>query len=65
MAPGKFAEAVALSHSLAFQRNVRSSLSMEIGLHSLRRIVDNSSLVGKNDPSVSQGLGIIEYSSGR
>ena len=59
MAPAELADARALSHSLAFQRNVRPPLTMKVGLHSLRHMVHNSALAGKDDPSISQGYGIL------
>jgi len=51
MALEKMADARALSHSRAVQRNVRSLLTKTVGLHRLRRRGHNSAMAGKDDPS--------------
>src|SRR5437868_5160720 len=48
MAPAMLADARALSHSRAFQRNVGPSLTMKVGLHRLRRRVHNSALADRD-----------------
>jgi hypothetical protein len=48
MAPATLVDARALCHSRDFQRNVRSSLTMKVGLHRLRRRVHNSALADRD-----------------